>query len=216
MKKLSRQDKDIRGEAGVSKMILLIAVILIVSVVAGGLIQFGTELSGTAFNIGRDVRTYSSSAYEIIGVVIVDVDLDQDVDQVYLTVRLRSGSEALSLEYCTITMTSDHSHRADYQYSSSMSGDDADSFNVEKADGTDSGSGVSGLITDPKGEFSLASPVISEGTIVQIHLDLEAGFGTEAVQHEVMHVEIQSDTASPCYIDFGVPEGIPSIIYHLK
>jgi archaellin len=218
MKKLSKMkgNPDTRGEAGISKMILFIAMTLIVTVVGGGLIQYGTDLSGTAFNVGRDVRKYASSSYEIIGVVIADIELDQDVDQVYLTIRLKGGSEPLSLEFCTITLTSDRNHRAEYEYTSDLDGEDSDSFNVERADNTDSGSGQSGLITDPNGDFSLASPVISDGTVVQVHLDLEAGFGTEAVQSELVSVEIQSDTAAPCYIDFGIPEGIPSVLHHIK
>lgn len=218
MKKLSRLKghPDTRGEAGISKMILFIAMTLIVTVVAGGLIQYGTDLSGTAFNMGRDVRKYASSSYEIIGVVIADVELDQDVDQVYLTMRLKSGSEPLSLEYCSITLTSNLNHRAEYEYTSDLNGESGTLFNVERASDSDSGSGQSGLITDPNGDFSLSSPVISDGTVVQVHLNLEAGFGTEAVQSEVISVEIQSDTAAPCYIDFGIPEGIPSVLHHIK
>lgn len=207
---------DLRGEGGISKMIVFIAITLIATIAAGGLIQYGSELSSLAFNSGRDVRKYASSSYEIIGVVIADIELDQDVEDIYLTLRLKSGSEPLSLDYCSITVTSDKNHRAEYQYTSNLDGETGSLFNVEKASDSDGGSGESGLISDPNGEFSLASPVISDGTVVQVHVDLEAGFGTEAVQGEVIHVEVQSDTSAPCYIDFGIPEGIPSVLHHVK
>ena len=203
-----------RGASGISQMLLLITVILISTVAAGLFLSTGFDLSSQSQQTSGRVQDYASSKFDIIGVILVDYEKDQDVEDLYLNVKLAPGSDYLNLERASITIDTEDG-RCDLTYSSSLSGEGASTFNCEKANAMDGGSGESGEIYDPSGEFSLESPMMDSEAIVQLHVDLETAIG--AIQTNVMiNIEISTSTSLPAYIKVSVPPIIEGEMTHLK
>lgn len=206
---------DDRGESGISPMLLVITSLLVTGSAGALLITLNSDLASQAFHTNRDVQKYVSSKYQIMAVILVDVTLNQDIEELYLTTKLGSGSKPLTLKNTGITL-SNPNFRAELTYSSNLNEDDDTHFTCEMPTTDEAGSGKSGMITDPSGDFSLEDPNLQKDTIVQIHIDLDAAIGASASPGDKIHVRIVTDRCSPAYVTFQVPEVIETKITHLK
>jgi archaellin len=197
------------GEMGIGQTILLIAAILVAASGAGVLLQTGGNLMSRGDIAGRSVERSASSKVLLENVIVFDDGPDQDIDDLYITLRLAPGSKEMDLAKANVKVEwADIS--ADLSYTSNLAGEDATHFNCENAQAQDGGSGSSGLVSDPDLRFTLSNPVMSAGTIVQIHMDLAAIFALGAAPGDNIDVRIDTGTSSPGYISVTVPDPLES------
>jgi len=195
------------GESGITTMVLFIAGIIVATLAFGVIVQTSSNLAGRGGRIGDDAGTAASSRFHIDSITIADVDDDQDIDDLYITVKLAPGSDPLNLESTLITLSS-QDHFAQLEYVSDLGSEDATHFNCEEASPNDGGSGRTGLIADPEKRFTASDPVISQGCIVQLHIDMELSLGASALPGERFDLRISTDKTLAAFVQFSIPQAI--------
>lgn len=203
------------GASAIGPMLIFIAVVLVSTVAAGLILSTGFDIASQSKQTSGRVQDYASSKFEVIGIILVDVEKDQDIEEIYINVKIAPGSEYLNLEKSSITILTD-SAMCDLEYTSSLTGEDATHFNCEKASPDSGGSGESGEIFDPNGEFSLASPMMDEEAKVQLHINLESALGDEVQPNTMLHIELSTGVSSPAFVKVTVPPVIESKLMHIK
>jgi len=199
----------------VGQTLILISTIIIAAMGAGVLLQTGGGLFSRGDRVSSDVESMSSTKVIMENVILFDDSFDQDVDDIYLSLRLAPGSDQMDLSKAVIRVQAPE-FEADLTYASGVGGEDSTHFNCENAAASDGGSGSSGLVSDPEGWFSLDHPIMSPGTIVQVHIDLAAIDSGGALPGDRLEVSIMTGVASPGFIHLTIPDPMVDSFLILK
>jgi len=217
MRKISRNRDPMgdHGETGIAQTLLLISTILIAAMGAGMLLQTGGGLFSRGDRVSDDVETSASSKVLMENVILFDDGADQDVDDLYLTIRLAPGSKELDLSSAYVKVQG-----ADFsqglEYTSNLAGESASYYTCENAAASDGGSGDSGIVVDPDRKFTLEHPIMTAGTILQIHIDIAAVHAAGLSPGDKVDVWIQTASSAPGYIQFTVPDPLVDEFLILK
>jgi len=198
---------DEGGQGGAGTMIVFVAAILVSSIAAGTYISYGSDLFGKGEGAAKDTIGTTSSRLSVTSVIISDQDLDQDIDDLYITIGLFPGSDPIDLSTVTLTVTA-KDHRAMLGYSPLVDGEGSAHYCCEMPSPDEGGSGTLGILSDPRGLFRSDVPILSEGTEVQVHVDIVAAFGSGILAGETMDVLLEPKNGLSEYDRFTVPHVI--------
>ena len=199
MKRIFRNKK---GEMGIGTMILFIAMVLVAAVAAALLISTAGSLNQQAQETGRLTQQEISSGFivvETIGVVSSNT-----VTDLYIKLRLAAGSNPIDMDNVVIQVMGE-------TYEETLSNtafvDDTDqeavsgtSYAIEQPlDGT---TDASGEIRDPDSYFSAANPIVGQGALIMVHLDLSTALSPQ----DVLYIKIVPKHGATAYEEIHTPE----------
>jgi len=226
MRKIRGEKDQCEGDMGIGTMIIFIAMVLVAAVAASLLISTAGSLNQQAQETGRLAEQEVSSGFQVIEVYGIDCSSgsgpispgtpDNDIDDLYLKLRLNAGSPPIDMDNVIIEVTGDS-----FEASLSLSVSSADSthYKVEEPDGT------IGVIRDPEGHYDSDSDnsdettdqhIVSQGTVILVHLDVESIEGTGLDPQDTVHIKIIPKHGSPTYEEINVPECLTGIYIPLS
>ena len=207
VKKLRKNDEE--GDMGIGTMILFIAMVLVAAVAAALLISTASELNQQAQETGRIAQQEVASGFVVVDKFgVVDASTPNEVDDIYLKMRLSAGSPVVDMDNVVIEVQTQNG-----EASLILDSDGTDTSSSEYAVETATND-VHGVIRDPEGQYGSAASgkhIVSQGTIILVHIDIEtamggAGNGLEA--QDVLHIKIIPKHGAPTYEQINVPEVI--------
>jgi flagellin FlaB len=204
VKKLRKKDEE--GDMGIGTMILFIAMVLVAAVAAALLISTSSELNQQAQETGRIAQQEVASGFVVVdkfGVVPSGDTTSPSIDDFYLKMRLSAGSPVVDMDNVVIEIQSD-SFEKSLIYAADGTAD-ATAYSVEDADGN------TGVIRDPEGQFgtyddSNSKHIVSQGTIILVHIDIADAGGSGLLSQDVLHIKIIPKHGAPTYEQINVPE----------
>jgi len=216
MRRIRGKCEDEAGDMGIGTMIIFIAMVLVAAVAASLLISTAGDLNQQAQETGRLAQQEVSSGFLVMEVFGIDCasgsgpsspgTADGDIDDLYLKIRLNAGSPAIDMDNVIIEVTGESFEAS---LSLSVSSASSTAYKVEKP------SGSIGVIRDPEGHYDSDSDntdeatdqhIVSQGTVLLVHIDIEAIEGTGLDPQDTVHIKIIPKHGAPTYEEINVPE----------
>lgn len=202
---VSKLKRNKKGEMGIGTMILFIAMVLVAAVAAALLISTAGNLNQQAQETGRLAESEVASGFGIVEVYGVDCASgsapaspgtpDNDIDDIYLKIRLTAGSDPIDLDNVIIEVTGQDFEANLVTAASLVAAGTATTFGAEE-------------LRDPDSTWSAATPVLSQGCLIKIHIDVEAIDGTGLTSQEEVQIKIIPKHGSSTLEIINVPEAL--------
>ena len=192
---------DSAAQVGIGTMIVFIATVLVAAIAAGVLISTSSDLQEKSAKTGSDATEQVASNLDISSVVGVrDVVGDAGLKDLQAFVALAPGASEVDLEQMKIQIT-DGDTLVTLDYSSSATS--ATEFTAS-------------AIRDADSSFTAAQPVMNEGDLVQINIDLDndadpaAGINMEFEPRDDVKLTMLPEVGNPVEVAFDTPNSYGS------
>ncbi|OYT45996.1 hypothetical protein B6U90_02080 [Thermoplasmatales archaeon ex4484_6] len=191
-----------KGEMGIGTMILFIAMVLVAAVAAALLISTAGSLNQQAQETGRLTQQEISSGFvvvESIGVVSSNTITD-----VYIKLRLSAGSNPIDMSNVVIEVMGE-SYEETLEYTAFVDDTDQEAtsgsnYSVEQPiSGT---TDATGEIRDPDSYFTSSNPIVGQGALIMVHIDLS----TALQPQDVLYIKIVPKHGAVTYEEIHTPE----------
>ncbi|MGB1586718.1 MAG: hypothetical protein ACPHID_06705 [Thermoplasmatota archaeon] len=188
---------DSAAQVGIGTMIVFIATVLVAAIAAGVLISTSSDLQEKSAKTGSDATEQVASNLDITSVVGVrDATSDAGLKDLQVFVALAPGASEVDLEQLKIQVT-DGTELITLDYSATAAS--ATAF-------------AASAIRDADSSFSAAGPVMNEGDLVQIDIDLDstAGINMEFSPRDDVKLTMLPEVGNPVEVAFDTPNSYGS------
>ena len=188
---------DSAAQVGIGTMIVFIATVLVAAIAAGVLISTSSDLQEKSAKTGSDATEQVASNLDISSVVGVrDAVGDAGLKDLQIFVALAPGASEVDLEQMKIQIT-DGTTLTTLDYSDTATS--ATEFTAS-------------AIRDADSSFTAAQPVMNEGDLVQIDIDLStaAGIDMEFEPRDDVKLTMLPEVGNPVEVAFDTPNSYGS------
>ena len=189
-------NEDSAAQVGIGTMIVFIATVLVAAIAAGVLISTSSDLQEKSAKTGSDATEQVASNLDISSVVGVrDATSDAGLKDLQVFVALAPGASEVDLEQLKIQLT-DGDELITLDYAAAAS---ATEF-------------AASAIRDADSSFSASQPVMNEGDLVQIDIDLStaAGIDMEFEPRDDVKLTMLPEVGNPVEVAFDTPNSYGS------